>query len=518
MQPTIGFGAVADLSGLGIAGTGRLHRNPSVAALYEHALRRGEGALAADGQFVAQTGHRTARSPEDKFFVREPSSDGAIDWNASNRPFEAGAFDALFERVAAYLSERECYALDAHVIAGAPEQMGLRIVTDLAWHALFARNLFIVPPLAAHEFTADFTIVDAADFQAEPERDGTRSETFVLIHFGRRLALIGGTRFAGELKKAAFTIVNYLAPLRGLLPMHCSASAGPSGRTALFFGVSGSGKTTLAADPERSLIGDDEHVWSHDGITNVEGGCYAGILDLSPEAAPAIWAASHRFGTVLENAVCDSASRALDLASSAITDNARSAYPLASIRGARPPGPARDPDAIVMLAMDAYGVLPPLARLTPEQATYYFLSGYTAEARPGPEPGTPAPFAIFSSCFGAPFLVHHPNVYAALLRERIARTGVACWLANTGWTGGPCGTGRRIPLALTRALLAAAVDGALDHAEFVPERAFGLAVPRAVPGVPDAALDPRAAWKDPAAYDRQAAHLQRLFSENFASL
>jgi len=489
-----------------------------VAALYEHALRRGEGILAADGQFVAQTGHRTARSPEDKFFVREPGSDAAIDWNGSNRPFDAGAFDALFERVAAYLSERERYELDAYAIAGGPERIGLRIVTDLAWHALFARNLFIVPALAADDFRADFTIVDAAEFAAEPARDGTRSETFVLIHFGRRLVLIGGTRFAGELKKAAFTVVNYLAPLHGLLPMHCSASAGPSGRTALFFGVSGSGKTTLAADPERSLIGDDEHVWSHDGITNIEGGCYAGALDLSPETAPAIWAASHRFGTVLENAVCDSASRALDLASTAITDNARSAYPLNSIRGSRPPGPASHPAAVVMLASDAYGVLPPLARLGPDQATYYFLSGYTAEARPDPETGALVPFAIFSSCFGAPFLVHHPDVYAGLLRERIAQTGVACWLANTGWSGGPCGAGRRIPVAVTRALLAAAVDGSLDDVDFVREPAFGLAVPRVVPGVPAEILDPRAAWPDGEAYDRQAALLRGLFSENSASM
>ncbi len=284
MQRTIDPGTAPGLSALGLGGEGRLHRNPSVAALYEHALRRGEGVLAADGQFVVRTGHRTARSPQDKFFVREPGSDSAIDWNESNRPFDAGAFDALFERVAAYLSERECFALDAYAMAGGPEQLGLRIVTDLAWHALFARNLFVVPQLAAHDFTADFTIVDAADFQAEPARDGTRSETFVLIHFGRRLVLIGGTHFAGELKKAAFTVVNYLAPLRGLLPMHCSASAGPSGRTALFFGVSGSGKTTLAADPDRSIIGDDEHVWSASGITNVEAGCYAGALDLSPRA------------------------------------------------------------------------------------------------------------------------------------------------------------------------------------------------------------------------------------------
>ncbi|MGH7728695.1 MAG: phosphoenolpyruvate carboxykinase (ATP) [Vulcanimicrobiaceae bacterium] len=546
----------ADLAALGLD-EATVHANLAPAELYEHALARGEGLLGADGQLVVETGEHTGRSPKDKFFVREASSEGAIDWGETNRPFEAARFDALFERVAAYLRGRELYALDAYVGADPRYRLPVRVVAQYAWHALFARNLLILPsdngaacppfppgpplggssslrssledgaacppfppgpPLGgpSHDFEPEFTVIDVPEFFAEPARDGTRSGTFVLVHFGRRLILIGGTRYAGEIKKSIFTVMNFLMPLRSVLPMHCSANVGAAGDVAIFFGLSGTGKTTLSADPRRRLVGDDEHGWSGDGIFNFEGGCYAKVIRLSAAAEPAIWAATHRFGTVLENVPFLPQSHTLDLESERKTENTRAAYPISFIPNVVPGLLAGHPRAIVMLTADAFGVLPPIARLSSAQARYHFLSGYTAKVA-GTERGVREPTATFSTCFGAPFMVQHPTVYAKMLGARIALHGASCWLVNTGWTGGPYGVGKRMPLEATRAMIEAALDGRLAGATYRREARFGLEVPTAVPGVPAELLDPRATWPDPAAYDAQAARLAGLFAQNFAA-
>ncbi len=485
-----------------------------MASLYEHALRKGEGELGADGQFVVETGTHTGRSPKDKFFVREPGSETHIDWGDTNKAIEPATFDKLFDRVAAYLSEREIYALDTYVGADARYRLPVRVITQYAWHSLFARNLFITPETPPENFAPEFTVVDAAEFVAEPERDGTRSGTFVLVNLARKIVLIGGTRYAGEIKKSVFTIMNYLMPLRGVLPMHCSANVGKDGSSAIFFGLSGTGKTTLSADSNRPLVGDDEHGWSADGVFNFEGGCYAKVIRLSQAAEPEIWSASHRFGAVLENVVLDSATRALDLESEAKTENTRSAYPVEFIPNIVPGLMAGHPKTIVMLTADAFGVLPPISKLTAEQAMYHFLSGYTAKVA-GTERGVTEPTATFSTCFGAPFMVHHPTVYAKLLGERIAKHEVTCWLVNTGWTGGAYGVGKRMSIAHTRAMVNAALDGSLAGATFVKEPFFGLSIPTAVPGVPNDVLDPRNAWADKTAYDAQAKKLVGLFFNNF---
>jgi phosphoenolpyruvate carboxykinase (ATP) len=496
------------LQTLGIAGAPAIHSNLSVAALYEHALRRGEGEIGAAGQFAVETGSHTGRSPKDKFFVREPSSEGHINWGETNKAISSETFDALFERVAAYLSQQELYCLDTYAGADSRYRLPIRIITQYAWQSLFARNLFITPDTAPHDFEPGFTVVDAAEF------DGTRSGTFILVNMARKLVLIGGTRYAGEIKKSIFTIMNYLMPLRDVLPMHCSANVGAAGDTAIFFGLSGTGKTTLSADSKRPLVGDDEHGWSQEGVFNFEGGCYAKVIRLSEKSEPEIWAASHRFGTVLENVVVDPATRALDLESERLTENTRSAYPVDFIPNIVPSLMAGNPKTIVMLTADAFGVLPPISRLTPEQAMYHFLSGYTAKVA-GTEQGVTEPTATFSTCFGAPFMVHHPTVYAKLLGERIAKHDVTCWLVNTGWTGGAYGVGKRMSIAHTRAMVNAALDGSLRDATFTPEPFFGLAIPSAVEGVPEGVLNPRNAWSDKAAYDAQAKKLAGLFFENF---
>ena len=470
--------------------------------------------LGAAGQFVVDTGEHTGRSPKDKFFVREPGSETHIDWGETNKPIDAATFDALFDRVAAYLSERELYTIDSYVGADERYRLPIRVITQYAWHSLFARNLFITPAVAPEGFSPQFTIVDAAEFVAEPKRDGTRSGTFILVNMARKIVLIGGTRYAGEIKKSVFTIMNYLMPLRQVLPMHCSANVGQAGDTAIFFGLSGTGKTTLSADSNRPLVGDDEHGWSADGVFNFEGGCYAKVIRLSQAAEPEIWAASHRFGTVLENVVFDELTRELDLESEAKTENTRSAYPVDFIPNIVPGLVAGHPQTIVMLTADAFGVLPPISKLTPEQAMYHFLSGYTAKVA-GTEKGVTEPTATFSTCFGAPFMVHHPTVYAKLLGERIAQHGVTCWLVNTGWTGGAYGVGKRMAIAYTRAMVNAAIDGSLKDATFEREPFFGLAIPNAVPGVPNDVLNPRNAWPDQAAYDAAAKKLAGLFFENF---
>jgi phosphoenolpyruvate carboxykinase (ATP) len=491
-----------------------VHRNLSVAELYEHALRRGEGELGANGQLAVETGEHTGRSPKDKFFVREPGSEKNIDWGETNKAIDAATFDALFDRVAAYLSSRELYVLDTYVGADARYRLPVRVITQYAWHSLFARNLFITPERPPDDFSPEFTVVDAAEFVAEPQRDGTRSGTFVFVNMARKIVLIGGTRYAGEIKKSVFTVMNYLMPLRGVLPMHCSANVGEDESAAIFFGLSGTGKTTLSADSKRPLVGDDEHGWSSDGVFNFEGGCYAKVIRLSQKAEPEIWAASHRFGTVLENVVVDEATRALDLESEAKTENTRSAYPVDFIPNIVPGLMAGHPKTIVMLTADAFGVLPPISRLSPEQAMYQFLSGYTAKVA-GTEKGVTEPTATFSTCFGAPFMVHHPTVYAHLLGERIAKHDVTCWLVNTGWSGGGFGVGKRMAIAHTRAMVNAALDGSLQHADFTREPFFGLSIPTNVPDVPSDVLNPRNAWHDGAAYDAQAKKLAGLFFENF---
>jgi phosphoenolpyruvate carboxykinase (ATP) len=505
---------LGQLDRLGLRELGTVHRNLPVAALYEAALERGEGELGADGQLVVETGQHTGRSPKDKFFVKEPSSEANIDWGETNRPVDQATFDALFERVAQYLRGRDVYVLDAYVGADARYRLPIRVVAEEAWHSLFSHNLFITPPSVPDDFAPEFTVVDAARFVAEPARDGTRSGTFVFVNFARRIVLIGGTRYSGEIKKSVFTIMNYLMPLRNVLPMHCGANVGHDGDVAIFFGLSGTGKTTLSADSNRPLIGDDEHGWSADGVFNFEGGCYAKVIKLSQKAEPEIWAASHRFGAIIENVPVDPVTRALDLDSDAKTENTRSAYPIEFNANVVPGLQAGHPRTIIMLTADAFGVLPPIARLSPEQAMYHFLSGYTAKVA-GTERGVTEPTATFSTCFGAPFMVHHPTVYANLLGERIAQHNASCWLVNTGWSGGPYGVGSRMAIAHTRAMVNAALDGSLNGVEYDVEPFFGLAVPRNVPGVPDNVLNPRNAWSDRAAYDAQAKKLAGLFASNF---
>ncbi len=515
MQPqraTIGRGfAVGELSGLAA-----VHWNLGVPALYEQVLRRAEARLSRDGALVALTGARTGRSPQDRFIVEEPSSAAEICWGEVNRPIRKELFDKLLAKVSAYFRGREAFVQDVFAGADRDFRLPVRVITEEAWHSLFARNMFIRP--AADElrsFAPRFTVLHAPRLQADPTRDGTRSEAFVILSFARRLVLIGGTCYAGEIKKSIFTVMNFLLPPRGVLPMHCSANVGPRGDTTVFFGLSGTGKTTLSAGRDRTLIGDDEHGWSDRSVFNFEGGCYAKVIRLDPAAEPEIYATTRRFGTILENVAMDEATRELDLDDDRHTENTRASYPIDFIPNASPTGIGGLPENVVMLTADAFGVLPPLARLTPDQAMYHFLSGYTARVA-GTEAGVREPQATFSTCFGAPFMPRHPTVYAAMLRDRIAARGVRCWLVNTGWTGGPYGTGQRMSIAHTRALLRAALDGGLESAPMRPDPAFGLLVPEASPGVPSEVLQPRNAWGDKRAYDRTATDVARRFESNFA--
>jgi phosphoenolpyruvate carboxykinase (ATP) len=504
-----------DLSEHGIQPTGPVHSNPTTALLYMHALARGEGTLAEGGPLVVDTGRHTGRSPNDKFVVREPGSEERIWWGDVNRPIDEGGFDRLRDRVATYLGGRELYVVDAYAGAHTAHRLAVRVVTDSPWHALFAKTLFIEPTeeeLAEHDPQALVLHVPAVE--ADPETDGTRSSTFVVLHPGRREVLIGGTYYAGEIKKSIFTLMNDRLPLEGVLPMHCSANVGRDGSVAVFFGLSGTGKTTLSADPARSLIGDDEHGWADDGVFNVEGGCYAKVIRLSEEAEPEIYRTTRTFGTVLENVIVDERG-VLDLDDGSKTENTRAAYKLEQIGNALPEKRAGHPSAIVMLAADAFGVLPPIARLSRDQAMYWFLSGYTAKVA-GTEVGVEEPQATFSACFGAPFLPQAPSVYARMLGEKLRRHSHATvWLVNTGWTGGPYGVGRRMPIAATRALLHAALSGQLDGAAYRVDPVFGFEVPVAVPGVDAALLDPRSTWADPDAYDERAAELASMFVHNF---
>jgi len=493
----------------------RIHANLTPPALIEHALRRSEGQLTDYGAFVAVTSPHTGRSPKDKFVIEEPGAADRIWWSRNPR-LDPEAFDRLHEDVRAYLDARELYVQDLFGGTDPAFRVPVRFITPNAWHALFVRNMFVrAVPAELAQFRPGFTVLHAPDFQADPDRHSTRSGTFVVIHFGRKLVLIGGTRYAGEMKKSIFSALNYVLPTQGVMTMHCSANIGPTGDTAVFFGLSGTGKTTLSADASRRLIGDDEHGWSDRGVFNFEGGCYAKVIRLKPETEPEIYAASQRFGTVLENVVLDPATKAVDFDADRITENTRACYPIDYIPNFQPSGAGGHPRNIVFLTADAFGVMPPIARLTADQAMYHFLSGYTAKVA-GTERGVTEPSATFSACFGAPFLPLHPGVYARMLGERIERHGTKVWLVNTGWTGGPYGTGSRMKLGYTRAMVRAALAGALDGAAFVTDRVFGFEVPTSVPDVPAEVLVPRNTWTDPSAYDAQARKLARMFQENFA--
>ncbi|HUH12578.1 MAG TPA: phosphoenolpyruvate carboxykinase (ATP) [Longimicrobiales bacterium] len=499
----------------GIRPSGPAHWNLSPSALVEHAVRREEGILTSDGAFVGITTPHTGRSPDDKFVVREAGSEGEIWWGKVNVPFEPERFEALRTDVREHLSQGELFVQDLWCGADPDYRLGVRVISPSAWHTLFASNMFREPTEEEREdFEPGFTVLHAPELQARPETHGTRSGAFVVLSFGEKTVLIGGTRYAGEIKKSIFTVMNYLLPHQEVLPMHCSANIGGHGDTALFFGLSGTGKTTLSADPNRRLIGDDEHGWSARGVFNFEGGNYAKAIRLSPDGEPLIYAASRRFGAILENVAVDPETREVDFDDDSITENTRSSYPLDFIDGAVEDGQGGHPKNVVFLTADAFGVLPPIARLTREQAMYHFLSGYTAKVA-GTERGVTEPKATFSACFGAPFLPLPPSVYAKMLGERIVEHNAAVWLVNTGWTGGPHGVGHRMRLKYTRAMVEAALNGALDGVPLREDPVFGLRIPESVPHVPEGVLNPRGTWKDADAYDRQAAELAGMFRENF---
>jgi phosphoenolpyruvate carboxykinase (ATP) len=494
-----------------------LQSNLSTAALYEAAIRHDEGVIAADGPLVVRTGKHTGRSPKDKFVVREATSEDKIWWGDVNQPISEDHYDRLRSRLVDYMAERDLYVQDCFIGAHPDHRRSLRVYTETAWASIFARNLFQRPSAEdLASFVPNFTIINVPSFRADPSTEGTRSDTAILVHLGRMEVIIVGTEYAGEIKKSAFTVMNYLLPDEGVLPMHSAVNVGAERDSVVFFGLSGTGKTTLSADPERSLIGDDEHGWGEDGVFNFEGGCYAKTIRLSPMYEPDIFQTTKRFGTILENVALDPVTRQLDLDSDRITENTRGAYPLEFIGNADPTGMAGQPRNVVLLTADAFGVLPPIARLTHDQAAYHFISGYTAKLA-GTEIGIKEPNATFSACFGAPFMPRHPGEYAAMLIERLARWNVPVWLVNTGWTGGPYGTGERMNINHTRTMVRAALNGELDGVPTRTDPVFNVDVPTSVPGVPAEVLDPRSTWQDAAGYDAQAQKLARMFAENFAA-
>jgi phosphoenolpyruvate carboxykinase (ATP) len=499
----------------GIRNPDNVYWNLTTPLLYEHAIRRREGRLAHLGPLVVRTGQYTGRSPRDKFVVREPSSEQHIAWGKVNQPFSEEHFDIIHRRVIAYLQGRDLFIQDCFVGADSDYRLPIRIITETAWHALFSRNLFIqATPEEQSEHKPEFTVIQVPNFHAIPEIDGTNSEVFVAVHFGRRLVLIGGTQYAGEIKKSIFSVMNYLLPLQEVLPMHCSANYGTDEDVAIFFGLSGTGKTTLSTDPHRTLIGDDEHGWSDKGIFNLEGGCYAKTIYLSASAEPDIYQTTRRFGTVLENVLYDADTGRIDLDDASLTENTRAAYPISHIPHASRTGFGGHPTNIIMLTADAFGVLPPIAKLNRDQAMYHFLSGYTAKVA-GTEKGVNEPQATFSACFGEPFMVHPPIVYAGLLGKKIDEHQVDVWLVNTGWSGGPYGVGKRMDIAHTRAMIHAALDGSLRDIATETDPHFKLAVPVSCPGVPDEILNPRNTWQDQEEYDRQAEKVAAMFAKNF---
>jgi len=501
--------------GTGLWNSPALKRNLETPELYEEVIRRGEGRTAEGGALVVETGRHTGRSPKDKFVVREPGTEATVWWQ-NNGAMTREAFEALKADMLRHAQGRELFVQDLHAGANPRYRIRTRVYTEFAWHSLFIRNLLVRPaPSDLDGFQPDMTIIDLPGFKADPAKYGVRSETVIACDFLNKTVLIGGTNYAGEMKKSVFTFLNYILPEQSVMPMHCSANVGGNGEAAIFFGLSGTGKTTLSASTDRVLIGDDEHGWGPDGVFNFEGGCYAKTIKLSREAEPEIYATTERFGTVLENVVMDPVTRRLDLDDDRLTENTRAGYPLSFIANASTTGQAPHPKNIVMLTADAFGVLPPIARLTPAQAIYHFLSGFTAKVA-GTEKGIVEPQPTFSVCFGAPFMPRHPSEYGDLLRRLIDTHKPDCWLVNTGWTGGAYGTGRRMPIQWTRTLLDAALDGKLAGATFRKDRYFGLNVPTAVPGVPSEILDPATTWTDKAAYDAQAKKLIGMFVENFA--
>jgi phosphoenolpyruvate carboxykinase (ATP) len=489
-------------------------RNLSPAALYEYAIRRDEAVIVSSGALTAETGKHTGRSPKDKFFVKEPTSQGAIWWEA-NQGIASARFDGLLARMDEFCATHDVFTQDVFACADHHHRLRVRVVTEYAWHSLFARNLFIRPNAdELMNFEPDFTVMSLPSVKADPKVDGTRSETFILVNLGRRIVIIGGTEYAGEIKKSVFTALNYLLPADGVFPMHCSANVGAGGSdVALFFGLSGTGKTTLSADPSRRLIGDDEHGWSEAGIFNFEGGCYAKTIRIRKESEPEIYAATESFGTILENVAYDPRTRIPDYDSEEKTENTRAAYPVDLIPNAVLSGTGRHPNNVIFLSADAYGVLPPVARLDQDQIRFYFLSGYTAKVA-GTERGVTEPEPIFSTCFAAPFLVLPPERYADMLIERVNRHSSDVWMLNTGWVGGPYGVGQRMSIAHTRAIVRAVVQGKLHGVATHTDPVFGLQIPDQVPDVPTEVLDPRATWSDPEAYDRQAKKLHAKFEQN----
>jgi len=507
----------AGLDRIGIKSKKTVYWNLPVEALYEESLRRGETTLALGGPIVAITGEHTGRSPNDKFFVDEPSSKSKIDWGKTNKPITQENFDRLYKKMQAHMAERDLFVRDCYAGADPTYRIKVRVVNEQAWHNLFARHMFLRPAREAlPEFEPDFTILQAPSLMADPKTDGTASSTFILVDLGKRIVLIGGTLYAGEIKKSVFTLLNYLLPERNVLPMHCSANIGAKGDVAIFFGLSGTGKTTLSADSSRTLIGDDEHGWSDNGVFNFEGGCYAKVIRLSPTAEPEIYATTHTFGTVLENVAMDPNTKILDLDSAQYTENTRSSYPLDFIPNTSPTGLGAHPQNIIMLTADAFGVLPPVSQMSAEQAMYHFLSGYTARVA-GTEKGLgKEPQATFSTCFGAPFMPRHPSAYAKLLGEKISKHGAKCWLVNTGWSGGAFGVGERMKIAHTRAMIRAVLDGKLAQVGSTPDPNFGLFIPQACPDVPANVLNPKNTWTDKGAYDRAARDVAQRFEKNFA--
>lgn len=505
---------VAILAELGIRPKS-VRKNWNEARLYEAAVADGEARIAVGGALVVETGQHTGRSAKDKFTVRDATTEDTVWWD-NNAAMSPAHFDTLWTDFKAHLSRQDVYTQDLFGGADLDHRVPVTVVTEYGWHSLFIRHLLRLPTeTELRNFRTQFTIINCPSFRADPARHGTRSETVIAVNFAKRLILIGGTSYAGETKKSVFTILNYLLPAKGVMPMHCSVNTNAADEAAIFFGLSGTGKTTLSADASRTLIGDDEHGWSENGLFNFEGGCYAKMIKLSPEAEPEIYATTKQWGTVLENVVMDPVTRTLDLDSSALAENSRGAYPIEAIPNASLTGRCGQPKNLIMLTADAYGVMPPIAKLTPAQAMYHFLSGYTARVA-GTEKGVTEPSATFSTCFGGPFMPRHPSEYGNLLRNLIAKYKVDCWLVSTGWTGGPYGQGSRMPIKATRALLNAALDGSLNTAQFRKDDTFGFLVPTAVPGVDSRVLDPRGTWSDTAAYDAQAAKLADMFVENFA--
>ncbi len=504
------------LEALGMRNLGRVYRNLSVPQLIEHALARNEGTLAANGSFCVNTGKYTGRSPQDKFIVDEPGIHDIVHWNKVNVPIPVEKFDLLYQRMLAYIQGRDLYIFDGYVGADPKYRMGVRVINQLASQNLFAHQLFLRPTAEeATQHRADFTVIAVPGLQGDPEVDGIHSEAFIVVSFSRRLVLIGGSYYSGEIKKSVFSFMNYFMTQRNVLPMHCAANMDKNGNTALFFGLSGTGKTTLSADPTRRLIGDDEHGWSDDGIFNFEGGCYAKTIRLSRQNEPEIWQAI-RFGSMMENVVLDPHTRIPDYDDGSLTENTRVAYPIDFIPNCMIPGLGGHPNAVIFLTADAFGVLPPIAKLTSRQAMYHFMSGYTSKLA-GTERGVTEPQATFSACFGKPFLPLSATVYGEMLSERLLKhsSTTTVYLVNTGWTGGPCGVGHRIPIRFTRAMVWAALNGELNHVAFHPHPIFKILVPETVPGVPNEMLNPRNTWSDGEAYDQQAKLLARKFVENF---